>query len=115
MGSAARTPSAGSASPAIRRPVAGAIGRSGVGSGSTKGYVERLDDVVGRSGGRISGGVRVAAATERAGDRGEIHRLGPHRHRPAPRFDLLEHRGYLGLLGGAHDVDDALDFLGSRI
>ena len=30
-------------------------------------------------------------------------------------LDLLEHRGDLGLLGGAHDVDDALDFLGTRV
>ena len=57
----------------------------------------------------------MPTAAERAGDRGEVHRLGPHRHRPVPRFDLLEHRGHLGLLGGAHDVDDALDFLGPRV
>jgi hypothetical protein len=30
-------------------------------------------------------------------------------------LDLLEHRGHLSLLGGTHDVDDALDFLRSSL
>ena len=75
----------------------------------------RLHDVVGRTRRRVAGGQPVTAAAERAGDRGEVDRLGPHRHRPVLRLDLLEHRRDLGLLSGAHDVDDALDFLGPGI
>ncbi|PQM49228.1 hypothetical protein C1Y40_00546 [Mycobacterium talmoniae] len=54
----------------------------------------------------------MPTTAEARGDRRQIHRrLGPHRHRPALRLDLLEHRRHLGLLGGAHDVDDAFGFL----
>src|SRR5215217_3858943 len=113
MGSAASTPSAGSANPAMRRPVAGATGRSP--SGSAKSYTESLHDVVDRSGGRIAGGMWVPTTAEGTGDAGEVVKLGAHRHRPMSLFDLLEHRGHLSLLSGAHDVDDAFDFLRSRV
>src|SRR5215208_3940198 len=109
MGSAANTPRAGKASAAMRRVLAGATGRSP--SGSAKGSAQRRDDVVGGSCRGIPGGQAVPAATKGTGDRGQVVALRPHRHRPVRRLDLLEHRGDLGLLRGAHDVDDALDLL----
>jgi hypothetical protein len=57
----------------------------------------------------------VAAAAEPGRDLRQIHiGLGPHRHRPLMRVELLEHRGHFGLLCGPHDVDDALDLLWAR-
>ena len=60
--------------------------------------IERLYDVVGGPGRRVTGGQAVPAAAEGAGDGGQVVGLRAHRHRPVPGLDLLEHRGHLGLL-----------------
>ena len=102
----------------MRRPVAGATAGSPSGRGRavvSQGLRRAPHDVVGRPGGRVAGGQPVPAAAEGAGDGSEVIRLRAHRHRPVRRLDLLEYRGHLGLLRGAHDVDDALDFLRSRV
>src|SRR6185295_847442 len=98
----------------MRLPVAGATGEPS-GSGSAKSGIQRLHDVVSGSGRGVTGGQAVPAAAERAGDRCKVIALRAHRHRPVRGFDLLEYGRDLRLLSGAHYVDDAFDFLRTRV